>query len=304
MAQRLIGGSSLTALAAALLLIALQLLMTPQQAVSQANILQNRAINMGSRRRQVLQSSTTVNTTDNTQPEASSPPLNTSVPSPSLSSSAPPPTLPPEEPQPSPPSPSPPPEEPQPSPPAPSPPPPPALPGGNCPDAQALLELNNLFRVRHQAPPFQWNPSLAASSAVYAQQLADDSCQIKHSNSRSYGENLLSMQAIPKPDNSCASAVQSWYNEVQFYNFSAAQPFYDNWYQPRQIGHFSQLVWKGTSSVGCGIGLADTNVLISNKNRTLGCKVVVCRYKAPGNVATDIAFLKNVLPNITPTVAV
>ncbi|GLI70344.1 hypothetical protein VaNZ11_015305 [Volvox africanus] len=303
---------------AALLLVAQQVLMTSQQAGAREIILRNRAVNVGGRRRQVLQPNTTVIDVPNNASQSAddgtlnltSPLLNNSLPTPSTPPSTPPPsTPPPSTPPPStPPPPLSPAEQPQPSPsppiPPPQPPGPAILPGSICPDTQSLLERKNLYRVLHQAPAFQWNLSLAASAAVYAQQLAGDSCQIKHSSSRSYGENLFSIQAIPKPDNSCSVAVQSWYSEVQFYNFSAAQPFYDNWYQPHQIGHFSQLVWKGSSSVGCGVGLADFAVQISNKNRTMGCKVVVCRYKAPGNVANDMAFLKNVLPKVSVTTTV
>ncbi|GLC44735.1 hypothetical protein PLESTF_001938800 [Pleodorina starrii] len=111
---------------------------------------------------------------------------------------------------------------------------------GGCPDAAGILNLTNFYRARHQAPALTWNASLAAASAAYAQKLADGGCTLKHSGGRDYGENLMMVQRAPKPDNNCTVAARSWYSEVQDYDFSAAQPFYDNW--PKDVGHFTQLV--------------------------------------------------------------
>ncbi|EFJ53194.1 hypothetical protein VOLCADRAFT_86230 [Volvox carteri f. nagariensis] len=183
---------------------------------------------------------------------------------------------------------------------SPTPPSPSELMGSSCPDAQAFLDLHNLYRARHQAPPLRWNNNLAIAATAYAQQLADNDCALKHSGVRDAGENLLSQQSFPKPDNTCTLAARGWYAEVVNYDFDAAQPYYDNW--PRNIGHFSQLVWKGTSTIGCGVGSAETPIRIGSKTLAAGCKVVVCRYKAPGNWQSDMSFLKNVLRNTSAAV--
>ncbi|GLC77464.1 hypothetical protein PLESTF_001938700 [Pleodorina starrii] len=173
--------------------------------------------------------------------------------------------------------------------------------GGNCPDVDTLLNRTNVYRARHQALALTWSASLAAASAAYAQKLADGGCTLKHSGGRDYGENLMMIQGSPKPDSTCTVAAKGWYGEVRDYDFDAAQPFADNW--SKRIGHFTQLVWRGTSSMGCGVGMADA-VLPIGGGRTLagGCKIIVCRYRAPGNVASDMAFLRNVLRNTTEVV--
>ncbi|GLC77462.1 hypothetical protein PLESTF_001938500 [Pleodorina starrii] len=174
--------------------------------------------------------------------------------------------------------------------------------GGSCPDLDALLNRTNVYRLRHQAPALTWSASLAAASAAYAQVLADSGCVLKHSLGRDYGENLMWLQGYPKPDATCTVAAKAWYGEVRDYDFDADQPFADNW--SKGIGHFTQLVWRGTSSMGCGVGLADAALPIGGGRAiTGGCKIIVCRYKAPGNVATDMAFFKNVLRNTTEAVA-
>ncbi|GLI70343.1 hypothetical protein VaNZ11_015302, partial [Volvox africanus] len=88
-----------------------------------------------------------------------------------------------------------------------------------------------------------------------------------------------------------------WYAEVMSYNFSAIYPFLENW--PKGTGHFTQLVWKATTKLGCGYALKDMTMKIGSRTLMGGCKMVVCRYREHGNVANDIYFLKNVLPNTT-----
>jgi hypothetical protein len=41
------------------------------------------------------------------------------------------------------------------------------------------------------------------------------------------------------------------------------------------------------------MGTADSPTVIGGRTYMTGCKVVVCRYKAPGNYADDFLFVKN-----------
>ncbi|GIM12019.1 hypothetical protein Vretimale_15482 [Volvox reticuliferus] len=204
---------------------------------------------------------------------------------------------------PRPPSPSPPPPSPPPPPLPPSPSPPPPLPprtppGGNCPDALEILNRHNFFRARHQAPPLEWDDELAAASTSYAQLLASQGCPLRHTYNVNYGENLFALTVYPKPDMSCTPAVISWYREVDDYDFDAPLPLSANW--PKGIGHFTQVVWKSTSLLGCGVGVADMQVPLGPQlTLTGGCKIVVCRYKVSGNIANEKFFQSNVLRNIT-----
>jgi hypothetical protein len=52
-----------------------------------------------------------------------------------------------------------------------------------------------------------------------------------------------------------------WYNEVKDYNFN--NPGFGG-----STGHFTQLVWVGTTELGCGVA-------ISNSNKIYG----VCNYR-------------------------
>ncbi len=174
--------------------------------------------------------------------------------------------------------------------PKPSPKPSPTPTGGNCIDIQDVIDTTNSYRRLHQVNSLTWDPVLARESGVYAEKLSKD-CALQHS-SGDYGENLYSMSSYPKPNESCKNAIVSWYSEVSKYDFNAKKQFSDNW--TKGIGHFTQVVWKSTTSFGCGEHVRE--ITRPNMSFKIGCKIVVCRYRPPGNMATDSAFNENVLP--------
>ena len=62
------------------------------------------------------------------------------------------------------------------------------------------------------------------------------------------------------------TAVKRWYDEIVDYYFSSGHSKNAN-----AIGHFTQVVWKGSTKLGCGHG--------SNGQKAIVC----CRYSPPGN---------------------
>lgn len=174
--------------------------------------------------------------------------------------------------------------------PTPSPKPSPTPSGGNCNDITNVISTTNEYRKLHQVGALIWDSNLAKESGKYAETLSKD-CSLVHSRG-DYGENLYSRTSYPPPSNTCKDAIDTWYSEIVNYNLNAKRPFNDNW--SKGIGHFTQLVWKSTTSFGCGEHIRSiSRPGISFK---LGCKIVVCRYRPPGNLATDEAFKENVLP--------
>lgn len=72
---------------------------------------------------------------------------------------------------------------------------------------QAVLDLHNTLRARHQAPPLEWDATVASVAQAYANR-----CRFAHnSNLRQlgYGENLALGYS------SYTAAVQAWYDEVR-----------------------------------------------------------------------------------------
>lgn len=57
-----------------------------------------------------------------------------------------------------------------------------------------------------------------------------------------------------------------------------------------RTAHFSQLVWAGSTYVGCGLSVCRIN--------GYDALFHVCNYRAPGNVKTAVAYWNNVRPVI------
>ncbi|MDI1491469.1 MAG: hypothetical protein OHK93_002678 [Ramalina farinacea] len=102
-----------------------------------------------------------------------------------------------------------------------------------------LLDRHNYYRTMHQADNLCWDASLA----LHAQQ---DSSRIGcgamvHAEGEGVGENLMDGQTTGTAD-----AVDGWYNEISQYDWS--DPVYSN-----KTGHFTQVVWKGSTTLGCDV---------------------------------------------------
>ncbi|GIL67272.1 hypothetical protein Vafri_20691 [Volvox africanus] len=139
---------------------------------------------------------------------------------------------------------------------------------------------------------------MAAAATAYAATLATQDCILRHSKVKD-GENLWQENGYPRTNDKCASATRDWYIEIKYYNFDVPDPFATNWYQTQIVGHFSQLVWKGSTKLGCGYGTKEVPLRFGAKTYMGNCKIVVCRYRDFGNIPTDNSFLKNVIRNST-----
>jgi len=125
-----------------------------------------------------------------------------------------------------------------------------------------FLKEHNLFRAKHCTPLLVWSDAVAASVAGWAAK-----CKFMHDPALRYGENLFMMGMIWKNQTQIAKqAVGAWYSEVKNIN----------WKNPRwspTTGHALQLLWKGTTQVGCALQYCDNKWTF-----------VACRYNPPGNV--------------------
>lgn len=98
----------------------------------------------------------------------------------------------------------------------------------------SVLNSVNMFRKQHNASPLSWNDTLASYAANHA-----SGCVFQHTKGP-YGENLAA-----GTDQSVEAAIDSWGSERASYSFA------DGGFS-MSTGHFTQLVWKDTTSVGCG----------------------------------------------------
>ncbi|KAF3087000.1 hypothetical protein TWF569_004118 [Orbilia oligospora] len=120
-------------------------------------------------------------------------------------------------------------------------------------DDQKCLETHNKFRAAHGAKALVWSKELAA----HAEANTGD-CTMHHSGGP-YGENLAFGY------DSVEAAITAWYEEKNQYN--AASPGFQ-----MSTGHFTQLIWKATSEIGC------------YNRKCGGSQYLMCEYRTPGNV--------------------
>jgi len=137
-----------------------------------------------------------------------------------------------------------------------------------APDAfnQMHLDKHNEYRAAHGAEPLVYDEQLAIASQQWSQ-TQSDADNMWHDPDNQFGENLAmywnsNSAAMTQMNEYTTHATDAWYNEV-------TDPGYDFNTPGSQsgTGHFTQVVWKGSQRLGCGV---------------VG-KYTTCRYDPPGN---------------------
>lgn len=140
------------------------------------------------------------------------------------------------------------------------------------------LSKHNAYRGIHRSPAMVINNSTNSTAQNWANQLATTGTFTHSSSSQrnGAGENLYvyyTTASAIAPDALAKNAVDSWYNEVKQYNYSA--PGFSS-----ATGHFTQVVWKSSNQLGCGTAKG-TKTLNGTRFNAF---YVVCHYSPAGNV--------------------
>ena len=101
-------------------------------------------------------------------------------------------------------------------------------------------------------------------------------------NGEKVGENIFTCTSILNEkcyNEYSTKPVDKWYNEINLYNFDDPGFTLDT-------AHFTQIVWKETTKMGCGASV---------RNDGLTYKVV-CNYYKAGNIINSAKYSENVLP--------
>jgi len=131
------------------------------------------------------------------------------------------------------------------------------------------LYYHNNLRGSLGLNDFIWSDSLAADSAAYAEVLAGTS-HLKHSTDRvNTGENL-SMGTLNVYDTEML--IDLWINEKRHYIPGAKFPHTSTTGNWKDVAHYTQMVWRETTEVGCGVATNEK------------WRFMVCRYKRAGNI--------------------
>lgn len=153
---------------------------------------------------------------------------------------------------------------------------------GNLPRGAGLLRAAMLAghaaaRAEVGEEPLVWDDALAADAAAYAATLAATGTfrhAVQTLGPGREGENLFMGS---RGAYAYREMVDLWVAEKKDFvnrpapNFSRTGRFED-------VGHYTQIVWRGTTRVGCALASNATD------------DYLVCRYSPPGNVVGQVAF--------------
>jgi hypothetical protein len=134
-----------------------------------------------------------------------------------------------------------------------------------------LLE-HNVYRCMHGVAPLTWDNEIARIAQAWADQIAAEN-SLRHGGMGGYSGGGLG-QNLAKGANA-ANSVKMWYSEVKYTKDGIQKQF------SMDTGHYTQVVWRGSTKLGCGVKKGPNQV-----------PTVVCNYFEPGNMQG--AFQENV----------
>ena len=147
---------------------------------------------------------------------------------------------------------------------------------GEPPELAGIVAAHNAVRRQVQTSPalddLVWDESLAATARAWVAMCRDQDAPtglIDHNPNRGQdvGENVYGSSGAA----TAQQAVTTWANERNDYDYSTNTC-------SDVCGHYTQIVWRSTTSVGCAIG--------SCGSLTYGSSIV-CDYSPAGNVGNQ-----------------
>ena len=137
--------------------------------------------------------------------------------------------------------------------------------------AERLLIAHNQERDRVNVPRLAWSAKLAEQAQAWADTLARSN-RFEHAQDRSgAGENLWMGSARRY---SAEQMIDGFVEEVRYFH-TGQFPDVSSTGSWHDVGHYTQLIWRGTQQVGCAVGQGRAN------------DILVCRYWPAGNVMGD-----------------
>lgn len=139
--------------------------------------------------------------------------------------------------------------------------------GSNYTQAQAdeMVERHNYYRQQVGVKKLKWSNKVAKTAQSWANHLASTGCDLKHSTSKKYGENLFwgyGKNYTP------TTVAENWASEKS--SWKGGEITEDNY---MTAGHYTQMIWYATTEIGCAQAICPNGNII-----------VVCNYNPPGNM--------------------
>jgi pathogenesis-related protein 1 len=137
-------------------------------------------------------------------------------------------------------------------------------------DKTELLSQHSAWRAKYDVPPLVWDDAVALTAQKWADSIARFGT-LTHRPDTLYGENIWTGTA---GSFSMAAVVDAWGDEAKDFD-----PRTVTCAAGKACGHFTQIVWKTTTKLGCG-----------KATGTDGNDYVVCNYDPAGNKAGQRPF--------------
>ena len=117
-------------------------------------------------------------------------------------------------------------------------------------------------------PILTWSSPIAATAQSWA-----NGCNYAHGGAVGYGQNIYAGAGFTP---TLASASLAWAEEAPDYDYPS-----NSCAAGKQCGHYTQIVWRSTTQVGCGQAMCTINSPFGAQFPTW--YFIVCDYSPPGN---------------------
>ncbi|CAI5512338.1 unnamed protein product [Closterium sp. Naga37s-1] len=140
----------------------------------------------------------------------------------------------------------------------------------------AILEEHNNARREVDVPDLAWDDGVAAAAQEWANHLASINCPLEHGGAEGLGQNLYWISPAGLTSEEDRGAVQAWVDEKADWTPS---PIPDGCVEGKMCGHYTQVVWRDTTHVGCASAQCPD-----------GGGMWVCDYSPQGNIVGSMPF--------------
>lgn len=159
----------------------------------------------------------------------------------------------------------------------------PAFSQGNAIQPEAIVRAHNLLRKQVGSPEMKWSDQLARQAARHIKTMRENGCKMSHNGP---GENLYWASPLQTATEKNALGQWRWHNSVQNVSEQYVVEAWGSekkWYSAdanscraplgKTCGHYTQIVWKNTTEVGCA------KAVCTDKSQ-----VWLCIYSPTGNI--------------------